>query len=518
MRLSFDRLWIVIALALPAFVSLVVALPAVDLAYQVRTGDLILATRALPGVDTFTFTIAGQPWTDQQWLAQVLLALGHRAGGWELLAVLRAGLVVAATGLLLAAAVLRGASVRTASILALVAFLLAAPALALRPQLFAIAVFAGLIALVAGRRQYPRAYLAAPLLVVAWASLHGSFVLAPVLLGYAWLHDVARGRPWRGSLAVLVAGIAATLVNPYGIGVWAYAAGIGANPVIAGRASEWQRTTPFTLPGALFYGSAALAAIVAWWRRRRLAWPDAVLLVTMAALGAWAVRGLAWWPAGALLVIAGALARSTPDAVSAVARESSAAVAPPESPLATPTRRGSPLNGVVAALLMVLVVAALPWWRPADLLTGRRGLLTYAPAGLAASLRRDVQSGTRVFVPEAWGSWFEWAVPEASYLVDARFELFPDDAWADLDVIGRGGTEASRVLDRRRVEIVVLPSGWTGPGDGWSVVYADADGQILVRTGAAPGLADAAPSTGQASGARSAYSSTYQLMLTAGEP
>ena len=87
---------------------------------------------------------AARPWTDQQWLAQVLLALGYRVGGWEALAVLRAALVAAMTGLLVAGRGPRaGRRPRTASILALLAFLLAAPALALRPQLFAIVMFAG---------------------------------------------------------------------------------------------------------------------------------------------------------------------------------------------------------------------------------------------------------------------------------------------------------------------------------------------------------------------------------------
>ena len=93
-RLSFDRLWVVLALGLPALLSLLVAMPAVDLAYQVRAGDEILASGALPRVDTWTFTVAGTPWLDQQWLAQVLLSVFHGIGGWELLAVVRAGLVM----------------------------------------------------------------------------------------------------------------------------------------------------------------------------------------------------------------------------------------------------------------------------------------------------------------------------------------------------------------------------------------------------------------------------------------
>ncbi len=140
--MTLDRLWTWIAIALPALVALVVPLPAVDLAYQVRAGNEILASGALPAVDTWTFTIAGTPWVDQQWLAQVWLAVGHALGGWELLAVLRAVLVAATTGLLIATARERGASPRTSAILAMAAFALAAPALALRPQLFGIVLFA----------------------------------------------------------------------------------------------------------------------------------------------------------------------------------------------------------------------------------------------------------------------------------------------------------------------------------------------------------------------------------------
>jgi len=462
--LSLARVWLAVALALPALVALVVPMPAVDLAYQVRTGDIILATGAIPRMDTFTFTVFGQPWTDQQWLSQVLLSLGFRTGGWELLAVLRAGLLVAMTGLLVIVARLRGAGLRTASVLALLAFLIASPALALRPQLFAIVMFAALLALVAGRDRHRRLYLAAPLLVVVWANLHGSFVLAPLLLGYAWLEDVVRRRPWRASLLVLVAGAVATCVTPFGPGVWAYAAGIGADPVITGRVSEWQRTSPLTVTGALFYLSVAAVLAVAWRGRARLVWPDAVWLAGLALIGVWAVRGAAWWPAGAVLVAGAALA--TPEGAVTILR-----------PVPPGARR---LNALVAAVLALAVVVALPWWRPADPLTGRAGLLAYAPSGLAAWVRANAAPGARVFVPQVWGSWFEWAAAGQLYFVDSRFELFRADVWDDNDAIAGGGAAASSVLDRREVTVVILPTSWTAPAGAWTAVYKDADGDVLV--------------------------------------
>ena len=314
MRLSFDRLWVVIALALPALLSLLVPLPAVDLAYQVRAGDEILASGALPAVDTWTYTIAGTQWVDHQWLAQVLLALGYGIGGWELLAVARAALVVLALGLLLAALVERGTPARTAAILTLVAFLLAAPALALRPQLFAITIFAGLLWLISVRWWRPWAYLLMPILVVVWANVHGSFVLAPLILGYAFLEDVVAGREWGRSLLVLLLGTVATVVNPFGVDVWTYAANIGTDPVISRAVSEWQRTSPLTIPGALFYASLIGAAVFLVTQARtkgRVLLSDWVWLAGWGLIGAWAERGLAWWPFAAAFVVATVIGRAT---------------------------------------------------------------------------------------------------------------------------------------------------------------------------------------------------------------
>ena len=450
MRLSFDRLWVVIALALPALLSLLVPLPAVDLAYQVRAGDEILATGSLPAVDTWTYTIAGTPWVDQQWLAQVVLALGYRIGGWELLAVVRAGFVVVALGLLLAACIERGASTRSAAFLSLVAFLLTAPALALRPQLFGIVLFGSLLWLVAVRGRRPRLYWLAPLLVVAWANLHGSFVLAPLVLAYAWVDDLAARRSARTTLAVLVVGSLATLVNPFRIGVWPYALSFGLDPVIRETVSEWQRTSPLTVPGALFYVSLVASFAIALWRWRRdrasVRWPDLIWLCGWAIIGVWAERGLAWWPFAAAFAVSSWL---SPLTAVIEGRGASARLGP----------RPNMLNASVALALSVLVLIALPWWRPSDPLTGREGLLSYAPSGLAQAMRGLASPGDRIITQQTLASWFEWAVPEGRYDLDSRFELFPSTVFADHAAVMNGGRAAIDLLVRDQVKFVVTPSG-----------------------------------------------------------
>ena len=128
------------------------------------------------------------------------------------------------------------------------------------------------------------------------------------------------------------------------------------------------------------------------------------------------------------------------------------------------------------------MVAALPWWRPADPLTGRVGLLSYAPSALATELSGRIQPGTRVFAPQVWTSWFEWAVPDATYFVDSRFELFPADVWADLDTVSGGGPAAAGVLERWNVGLLVLGAGDAVPA-GWMLVHEDVDGSIAVPKG-----------------------------------
>jgi hypothetical protein len=459
MRLTFDRLWIVIAVALPALVALIVPMPAVDLAYQVRAGDEVLRTGALPGVDAWTFTIAGTVWVDQQWLAQVVLAALHRLGGWELLAVLRAGLVAGATGIMVAVAIARGTGPRLAAILSLCAFAILAPALALRPQLFGIVLFAALLWLIAARPRYPRAFLAAPLLVLLWANLHGTFVLGPALLAFAWLDDVAARRPARVSFAVLVAGTVATLVTPFGPGAWAYAAAIGANPAITNQVSEWQRTSPLRMPGVLFYPSVVATGLLLFRAKSRVLWPEWVLAVTLVGFAVWTERGVTWWAMAMVYLLAGVLAGS------AVDRRAKAV-------------RGSLVNGVTAAVLILLIVVALPWWRPLDPLTGRAGLLSYAPSGLATRLAEVAAPGSRVVVPQTWGSWFEWAVPGARYFIDSRFELYPSSVWDDY--VALAGASGPDVLKRWSPDLLVVRAG-EEPPNGWTQLFEDTDGGIYKR-------------------------------------
>ena len=135
--------WTALAITVAVAITWWTRSQALDLAYQVRAGDSMLSSGEVLRTDTFTYTVPGAPWLNQQWGAQVLFALVSRAGGWAALDLLRGLAVGVAVGAIAAACRARGASPPRAATLALVGWLVALPVMVqLRPQAIGAALFA----------------------------------------------------------------------------------------------------------------------------------------------------------------------------------------------------------------------------------------------------------------------------------------------------------------------------------------------------------------------------------------
>ena len=470
--MTLPRLWAFLAVALPTLAALLATLSSIDLTYQLRAGSEILDGRAIPTLDTWTYTIAGEPWFDQQWGAQVLLTLAYDLAGWTGLVLLRAALVAATFGCTFLVARGAGLSDRTAALLTLGAFVIAAPALGLRPQLFGMALFALVLLLLARRAAQPRAVWLIPVLVLLWANLHGSFFLGPLAVGLTWLADV-QGRAERRHrlLAVAIVSVAAACITPFGPAVWSYAVGLSTDPGVTGRITEWQRTSVTDVVGALFYASVVAVIALVVLRRSSVTWPALLWLVVFAGIGAYAVRGIAWWALAAVPIVALLVASGRP-------------VGPQHQ--GTPTMQR--LNLVVVAVLVLAGVALLPIWRPVDPRTGTpEGLVTDAPPGVTASLSDLVRPGDHLFNPQPWGSWVEFALPDLLVAVDSRVELFPAGVWADYDAVRAGTAGWEGILERWTVTLVALEPGEAAMKErleaaGWTLVSTDASGSVLRRS------------------------------------
>jgi hypothetical protein len=117
-----------------------------------------------------------------------------------------------------------------------------------RPQMFCLVLLGELLALLA-RDNYRRdawLWLAVPLMAL-WANLHGGFFIGTAALALystvAALDDLAAGAGWRRgaqlSLLTIVA-VAATPVNPYGVGMWETVAHALGNPFTRNAINDWQ--------------------------------------------------------------------------------------------------------------------------------------------------------------------------------------------------------------------------------------------------------------------------------------
>jgi hypothetical protein len=475
---TLTGLWVFLAVALPVLGALLAPLSAVDLAYHLRAGGQFLDTGVVPSTDTLTFTAQGQPWLNQQWGAQALLAAVYRIAGWTGLAVVRAALVGSVAALVFATVRRQGIPVRPAAWLTLAAFVLASVAMALRPQLIGMALFALVLLLVVERHRRPRLLWAIPVVTLAWANIHGSFFLAPAALGLAWLADVHDRRPNHARLLVVAVVCAvAACVNPFGPAVWLYAAGLSTNPTVTELATEWQPTSLRSPAGIAFFASVLVLAAALARRGRATPWPALLWFGFFFLIGAWAVRGAAWWPIGAAVGVAGLLGTGF---------LGSGEPLPAEPARREPVRR---LNLVLVGALAVAGLALLPVWRPVEPATGTpAGLVAQAPPGVTRALRDTATEGDRIFLPQLWGSWVEFAVPQATVVVDSRFELFPDDVWQRYLQVAAGRPAWAQQLDDWGVTLVVATTEHMPTllehlesAQGWREIHRDAEGVVFER-------------------------------------
>ena len=195
-----------------------------DTYWQIAVGQWILDHNALPRVDFYSFTKAGEPWVSSSWLSQVLLAASYSLAGWTGPVVLAAA-CIAVTFAMLTWILGQRLPAVFAVIVTLVALLVPVQHLLARPHVLVLPVMLawayGLLS--ASERGRAPSFWLLPLIAL-WANLHGGFVFGLVLVGgfaleALWNADRAQRRTVALRWAVFgVAALAACCVTPYGWG------------------------------------------------------------------------------------------------------------------------------------------------------------------------------------------------------------------------------------------------------------------------------------------------------------
>jgi hypothetical protein len=203
-----------------------------DAGWHIRAGESMLASRALPHTDSYSFTRSGQPWFAWEWGSDVLTGVAYQVSGLAGVALLYAVAIAGGVWLWFRLNWVLGGNF-------LIACLFAAPMLSTtnihwlaRPHVLS---WLFLLTAIIGAEMVEQAdslpsrvfLLAAGALTVLWANIHASFFFAPLIciiysLGHAarpliWNLDASsefRKARWFCLAAAVCAG--ASLLNPYG--------------------------------------------------------------------------------------------------------------------------------------------------------------------------------------------------------------------------------------------------------------------------------------------------------------
>jgi hypothetical protein len=423
-----------------------------DVFWHLALGRDTLAN-GVPRVDTYSWTVLGQPISADQWLGQVLLAFAWQLGDWRGLVALRAVAVAVLVALIVYTA-LRERPGRP-----LVALLAALPAIALtrfawseRPELFGFVCFAALILLLrAGRSGADRALYLTPVLILVWANLHGSFALGAILIVLVALEGAFAEPSRRRTYAAAAAGsILATLATPAGIGSWTAPGFHLLNP--PRQIQEWSVPDVTTLSGAIF-ALAIFATFATALLARRRAPREAVVLVPVLFVSLIATR------LTPLFAIAAApyLAAYGGEAVAEIAGLLRVRLPRLSSAGAPPSRA---VDGIVLAVAAVVVaIAALTGTAAADL------------GGFPVAALPALRPGPGLLNQYDWGGYLIANAPKTPVFVDGRLTPYLSGVLSDYatvvgvhpgwrDVIARRGIRQILVRPTDPVAVRARDLGW----------------------------------------------------------
>jgi hypothetical protein len=228
-----------VVVAAVAIVVLATTYADADLWGHVRFGLDMVAAQTVRIGDRYSFT-SDRPWINHEWLAEAAMAMAYRAGGSIGLIGLRVALVAGVYAVVWASLRARMAGWARCAILLYVIVGIAWATATVRPQLFSLLLFALLLASLVRAGQGSRAAtLWWPPIMIVWVNAHGGWVVGLGTLGIWCAFAIARARSRERVviIAALVTAGLATLVNPYGAGMWQF---IAATVRLGRDIAEWQ--------------------------------------------------------------------------------------------------------------------------------------------------------------------------------------------------------------------------------------------------------------------------------------
>ena len=363
-----------------------------------------IVQHGLPHADRLMAFTAGHAWQDQQWLAHLTTYGVYLLGGLPLVSLVdTACLVAALLTAMLAARALGGSPTWTAAV-ACPVMLVLVPSTA-RAQTLVLPLFVLLVWLLARDSRAPdrRVFLVVPMLVL-WANLHGSILLASALvllrcaIGTASALHARRLRDLARALALGAAALLAPFASPYGTKLVDYYSSTATNGAFHSMVTEWAGTTLREWPA--FFVFAAIVVVALLRPEIRLGLFEKLALAALLLAGLDTTRNIVWLPIAATVLLPHALTAWSPEA-------------PTRSRL-RPVLMLAALGGAVGVGILVAGITRASLEQPWP-----------TPEGKAIARAAALDPSLRVLTEEGYADWLLWRFPSlrGKIAFDIRFEL-----------------------------------------------------------------------------------------------
>jgi hypothetical protein len=448
-----------------------------DIWWHLRNAEFLIQHHQLPRFDMYSFTVAGAPWINHEWLSEVPFYLTWRAGGLSGLNAATLVVIVAIfLGLLYLCYQESGhfkASIAACCFVTFLAKVSYGPRTILFGYLYLVIL---LIILQRFRRKGHAPLWLIPPLFCLWINTHGSWSLGLIVFSIIAAAGLVRNgsgliqaEPWAasqfGKLVVTgLASAAALFVNPFGARLVWYPFDLAFRQNLnISHVAEWVSVNFHDMRGKLVFVLIVTLLLTALLRRRR--WTVAELGLVLFALysGLTYIRFLFL-----LAIVAAPLLAKLLDFI--------------------PRYRPEADTPFINAGVIVLMIAGMVHYWPASSEIQVKLAKEY-PAEFLPYLKSHPPAGP-VLTAYLWGGYLEWNARDLKTFVDSRVDIFEYAGVLKdyLDVLSL--KQPDTILDKYKIRYVLL-----SPDEAlvyvlqrdpkWKEIYSDKVCVLLERADAA---------------------------------
>lgn len=419
-----------------------------DIWWHMRDAQYLFQHHHFLRQDVYSFTVAGHPWVNTEWLSEIPYYLAYRAFGLQGLKTLAFTVLCTIALLLLYFCYRESGNFKASAFACYFVTLLATVSFGPRTILFGYLCLVLLLIILQRFRQHGDAPLwSIPLLFCLWASTHGSWSLGLIVfflfvasgfVNISWGRlECSRWTPVQLKKLILTAivTVAALFVNPYGWRLVYYPFDLAFRQKLnIGHVQEWVSVNFHDGRGKLVMILIFALLIGALFRNRRWRLDEILILLFGLYCGLTYLRFLALLA----IVVAPILAKTLNFL-----------------PGYRPQSEHRWLN---AAVLLAVIVAMIFYWPRKEKI--HDAVAKTYPAGAIAYLHASPPQGN-VLNFYLWGGYLGWHDPQLKDFVDSRVDIF-EYAGVLKDYLDLLGTDNLRrqpdaILAKYQIQYVIFP-------------------------------------------------------------